>query len=132
LTPRLLDSSTCASSPRRSRLPSWLSARESLLLRAFADRLREREGANLVDLRLFGSRARGEGHERSDLDVLVVVRELDRARKVAIWDLAFDVGLGAGVRAGLAPFVRSERHWGELVRLERRIAREIVRDGVSL
>ena len=34
---------------------------------------------NLLSLRLFGSRARGEGTEESDLDVLVIVKEKDRA-----------------------------------------------------
>ena len=34
---------------------------------------------NLLSLRLFGSRARGEGAADSDLDVLLVLQEKDRA-----------------------------------------------------
>ena len=54
---------------------------------------------NLVSLRLFGSRARGEGTEESDLDVLVVLQEKNRAlcRRVVAEaleiDLAYDTNL---------------------------------------
>ena len=54
---------------------------------------------NLVSLRLFGSRARGEGTEESDLDVLIVLRKKNRAlcRRVVAEaleiDLAYDTNL---------------------------------------
>lgn len=54
---------------------------------------------NLVSLRLFGSRARGEGTDESDLDVLVVLRRKDRTlcRRIVQesleTDLAYDTNL---------------------------------------
>ena len=57
-------------------------------------------GENLVSLRLFGSRAREEGTEESDLDVSVIVRHKDRALCRSIVeaaleiDLAYDTNLG--------------------------------------
>src|SRR6185312_1313558 len=54
---------------------------------------------NLVSLRLFGSRVRGEGTEESDLDVLVVLQEKNRAlcRRIVAEaleiDLAYDMNL---------------------------------------
>lgn len=42
----------------------------------FTSGLSERFGARVSELCLFGSRARGEGHEESDLDVLVAIDEL--------------------------------------------------------
>jgi predicted nucleotidyltransferase len=54
---------------------------------------------NLVSLRLFGSRARGERTEESDLDVLVVLREKNRAlcRRIVAEaleiDLAYDTNI---------------------------------------
>ena len=54
---------------------------------------------NLISLRLFGSRVRGEGTEESDLDVLIVLREKNRmlcrrivAESLEI-DLAYDTNL---------------------------------------
>lgn len=46
---------------------------------------------------LFGSRARGEGRDDSDLDVLVELAGLGREDRGAALDLAADVGLEHGV-----------------------------------
>lgn len=54
-------------------LPAHLSEAERMALRALAARL-SRLGARVREVRLFGSRARGEGRWDSDLDVAVYVR----------------------------------------------------------
>ncbi len=45
-----------------------LFAHESHALAAFQSWIRERFSDRLCELKLFGSRARGTGHEQSDLD----------------------------------------------------------------
>jgi uncharacterized protein len=45
----------------------------------FAGRLREQIGSRLLQLVLFGSRARGDAHEGSDYDFLVVLDTKDEA-----------------------------------------------------
>ncbi len=47
-------------------------------LQGFKTILESLQADNLISLRLFGSRARGEGTEESDLDVLIVLREKNR------------------------------------------------------
>ncbi|HET9960654.1 MAG TPA: nucleotidyltransferase domain-containing protein, partial [Polyangiaceae bacterium] len=44
-----------------------------LALNEYSERLRGKFGERLVELKLFGSYARGEAHEDSDVDVLVVI-----------------------------------------------------------
>lgn len=47
---------------------------------------------SLVDFRVFGSRARGDADEYSDMDVFVEVERLDKGLKERILDIAWEVG----------------------------------------
>lgn len=55
-----------------------LTIAEQHALKHFKTALESLLKDNLVSLRLFGSRARGEGTDESDLDVLVVLRRKNR------------------------------------------------------
>ena len=70
-----------------------------LALTEFVKRLRHDLPANVVDVRLFGSEARGDATPESDIDVLVVVQpENERvALEDRVIDIAFDVNLEFGV-----------------------------------
>lgn len=107
-----------------------LSASETAALREFVARARTMLGAELKEARLFGSRARGEGHERSDLDIALIVGTGGRAHRRRLYDLAFDAGLAHGVE--LAPLVFEEQQFEELRQRERLIAREIDDEGIPL
>lgn len=70
-----------------------------LALAEFVGRLRQALSGNILDVRLFGSEARGEATPESDIDVLVVVQP-DAARvdlEDRVIDIAFDVNLIFGV-----------------------------------
>ncbi len=108
----------------------WLGANEQAALDDFARLVRERYGARLRDLKLFGSRARGEGDEDSDLDVLVTVEGLTNAEGHALAQDAGDFLTRYDVV--LSPFAVSTAHFDELRRRELLIAEEIDRDGVPL
>ncbi|MBI4824310.1 MAG: nucleotidyltransferase domain-containing protein [Nitrospirae bacterium] len=59
-----------------------------------AKRLKERlsEAVYLIDFRVFGSRARGDEDEYSDMDVFIEVKSLDRELKEKILDIVWEVG----------------------------------------
>lgn len=84
----------------------------------------------MADVRLFGSFARGEAHEDSDVDVLVLIDGLT--------DL--EVGVVAGEVApviqktglALAPLPMSSEHLVALRQQGRALARAIDREGISL
>ncbi len=70
-----------------------LSAQDAAALEEFVRRVREALGANLVALKLFGSKARGEGGADSDIDVLVVADDMSVEVEDRVLDVAIDVGL---------------------------------------
>lgn len=67
--------------------------------REFVDRLRTHLRQHIVDVRLFGSEARGDADPESDIDVFVIVQpDHERpALETRVVDIAFDVNLEFGV-----------------------------------
>jgi len=99
-------------------------------LQSYALRLREVFGDRLQSIRLFGSHARGEANEDSDVDVLVLIEGLADT----------EIGLAAGevatviVETGmsLTPLVMSTERFKMLLDQERLIALDIEREGIVL
>jgi predicted nucleotidyltransferase len=70
-----------------------LKAKDSKALKEFLRELRSRLGEKLIEVKLFGSKARGEDTKESDIDVLVVVSEATVQIEDSILDIAFDLNL---------------------------------------
>ncbi len=107
-----------------------LTSSEQSALDELVAAVRGRFGPRLRELALFGSRARGEGDEDSDLDVLVVVDDLSGSEARALGHLAGDLLTRHDVI--VSPFAVSSAHMAQLRARERLIAAEIARDGVPL
>jgi predicted nucleotidyltransferase len=99
-------------------------------LEELAASLRRRYGAALLDLRLFGSVARGESHEDSDVDVAVVLDRVDWKTQCDVINLAADIGLATGLL--LSPTVYDRATWDKHRRQERPLVMDILREGVPL
>ena len=50
------------------------------------------EIAHLLELRVFGSRARADATEESDLDIFIKVKELSLSQREQMYDLAWEIG----------------------------------------
>lgn len=68
-----------------------LDPHDRAAVETFRDRVREELGPKLRDLRLFGSKARGDDHPESDIDVLVLVDGLDNATSRRVHDIASEI-----------------------------------------
>lgn len=107
-----------------------LTAAETAVLASVKADVHAQFGPRLRELALFGSRARGEGHEHSDLDVLIVVDDLtwregrDFAEACGRYLTEYDVLA--------SPFIVSAAYMTQLRSRERLIAEEIARDGIPL
>jgi hypothetical protein len=100
------------------------------LVGEFHRRLRARFGDRVRHVRLFGSYARGEAHEESDIDIIALVRDLTWQEKGESVDIATEISLECGMH--LAPVVMSETDFKRLVDLESSFAADILRDGGPL
>lgn len=107
-----------------------LTSTEQAAIQKFAADVHRELAANVVSLSLFGSRSRGEGHEESDLDVLVLLKYVDASIKNQVWDFANDILLETGIN--IAPLVVLEADFNRLLSRERRVAIEIKRDSLPL
>lgn len=63
---------------------------------------------NLIDFRVFGSRARGDAAEFSDMDVFIEVEHLSKQLKAEIRDIAWEVGMENSLYISPVIFTRSE------------------------
>jgi predicted nucleotidyltransferase len=107
-----------------------LPAAVASAVRDYRRALEEEFGARLLDVKVFGSMARGEGGEDSDIDVFVLIDRLTFVERRRALDLGGEIGLHSALP--IAPAVFSSSEWAELIARERRLPREVDRDGVSV
>lgn len=109
----------------------YLTENERGALQALVERLQQRYGDNLLRVALFGSKARGDFDDESDLDVLVVVRERDYWscwREIA--DLSTRLLLETGVN--VSAVVRDAERYQWWMVHHAPIYNAIQRDGIEL
>lgn len=66
------------------------------------------EVVNLIDFKVFGSRARGEADEYSDMDVFIEVEYLDKQLKEKIRNITWEVGFENSIYISPLIFTRYE------------------------
>lgn len=110
-----------------------LKHNERAALDEFVSRLRQVYAEDLLHVVLYGSKARGDSDEDSDLDLLIVLRILESdylEHRQRILDLSCDLDLEYGVL--LSPRVRTDVEYSEMRRANLLLNREIQRDGIEL
>ena len=118
---------------RNSKL-AHLKENERRALAELVERLRRRYGDDLLRVVLFGSKARGDFDEESDLDVLVVVTRISdadywRHRREIIAE-TYDLELEHG--AVFSFLLLDEPEYAQMRRWNLLINRNIERDGITL
>ena len=66
------------------------------------------EAVNLIDFKVFGSRARGDSEEYSDMDVFLEVESIDKELKEKISDIIWEVGFNNYLIISFLIFTREE------------------------
>lgn len=113
-----------------SHLGEHLSSNEEKAVKAFVQRLLVEFGQEVTDVRLFGSKARGEARLDSDLDILVLVARPDYTLKHAILWLAAEVSLAHD--ALLSPRVIPPAAWQKMAQADTLFYRTVCTESIPL
>ena len=113
---------------RRCHIP--LSELERQVLASFRNRVRAQLREEQIEVMLFGSKARGEDREDSDLDVLVIVSGEDWRLSDHVYGIATDLLLETGVC--ISPKIISARQYRLLQEEEAPFVRNVIRDAVAI
>lgn len=105
---------------------------EKEALMRFKEKVMARFRKRINALILFGSKARGDYHSESDMDVLILVKKNNPQTEDKIVDLACEVEEEFDYRLRLAPKIWDQKFFNQLLRHERRIAFDIQNEGIKL
>ena len=84
----------------------------SSIVYRFSQEVKRMLGESLRRIIVYGSYARGDYRENSDVDIMILVKMSDeeiRAVKNNIYDLAFDVEMNTGIQ--LSPIIKNEAQY---------------------
>jgi predicted nucleotidyltransferase len=107
-----------------------LKPEERAALGEYVERLEARFGDRILQVILFGSRARGEGDAESDLDVLVVVDDGDWRFHDEVASESWEPSLATG--ATISPHIWSQSRYERQKQMGLLFYRNVERDGITV
>lgn len=107
-----------------------MNAQISETIQEFADDTKKILKDNLIEEYLFGSYARNEQEDFSDIDILIIVKEFSAAVRKEISSLSSDYSLDKGII--ISPIIKDRHIWEKNKEHETLFYREIAKYGVEL
>jgi len=107
-----------------------LNSKEKSALTEFKAALEQSLGSQLIELKLFGSKARGDDRPNSDIDVLVIVATDDWRIRDKVYDVATDILLQRDVC--ISPKVISKKKFEQLCKERTSFMSNVSRDAITV
>ena len=92
--------------------------------------LRERHAGVVLRMAIYGSKARGDAHADSDLDVLIIVRNDARALKRTLRDIGYDLAATSWAVPSILAYTQDE--WQHRKEKGFSFQRAVERDAVAV
>ena len=108
----------------------YLAPKEKLALQEYLQRLREVFGRDVLSIKLYGSKARGDHDADSDLDLLVRVGQDNRQAYANMYLIASDIELKYDLILGM--MLVGPTHYDLMRRLGETLYGNVQREGVEL
>jgi predicted nucleotidyltransferase len=107
-----------------------LTPKEKLALQEYLNRLRQEYGRDVLSVKLYGSKARGDYHEDSDLDLFVRIGQDNRQTYAKMYLIASDIELKYDLILGM--MLVGPTHHSLMRRLGEPLYRNVQREGIEL
>ena len=114
----------------QSMVVSRITRNENAALRTFVQRILGELGAQVWQIILFGSKARGDSTADSDVDVLILTSEENRRSQERINIIASQVSLDYDILFN--PLLIAKDRWTQMTNERFSICRNVERDGITL
>lgn len=109
---------------------SQVTKKEGEALQTFIQRLLAELGQQVVQVILFGSKARGSSTADSDVDLLILVKDEDRQLQKTISKISSQVDLDYDVL--LNTLLIADKRWKQMSAERFSLCRNVERDGINL
>jgi predicted nucleotidyltransferase len=109
---------------------SLLTSNDRTAVTEYIEHIREHFPDRILAVTLYGSKARGDADDESDIDLLVLVDVEDDEFRSELWAIASNVSLEYNVV--VSPQVFGQERWDETRRIRMPLYRAIEADGVPL
>ncbi|MFH1890378.1 MAG: nucleotidyltransferase domain-containing protein [Candidatus Kuenenbacteria bacterium] len=113
-----------------SKLLLKLNKQERKAVKEFKKELNKELGEQIVEIKLFGSKARGNSRKESDIDILVVIKDDSEKNKDKIFDIVQNVLLEYEVL--LSPVIFNKEEYDSLNKIPTIFMQNIKFEGVRI
>jgi predicted nucleotidyltransferase len=109
---------------------SGLTEKDQLALKKFKEAVTKALGNELVELTLFGSKARGDAREDSDIDVLVITNSGNWRLRDVVYGIVTDILLDDDVI--VSPKVIGKEDYRRLYEKGYPFIKNVIKDGIAI
>jgi len=110
----------------------YLRAEEKKVVSGYIDLIRKSFPDEVNQIILFGSKARGDSHCESDIDILIVIDTEDRQIKIKISDLCWDVMSNNVFKVFISPIIFFKKEYEQYRRWNSSFLYNVSKEGVKL